>query len=780
MNRLVPILGSVVIIVALVFLWKTSSSPPSGNKVSSPSTTAPKEEPKKPLPPLQFVGAETCRSCHTKESQQWNNSHHQLAMQEANEHTVLGNFNNSTFTHFGITSQFYKKADTFFVRTDGPDGSLGEFEVTHTFGVTPLQQYLIRFPGGRYQALGIAWDSRSQKEGGQRWFHLYPEEKIPHHDELHWTGANQNWNYMCAECHSTNLQKNYDLETNQYNTTWTDIQVACEACHGPGSHHLLWAKTQEKEEYSQLKKYKGFQVHLPSHDPNAWEIPETTHTAVRKPLTARSHEIEMCARCHSRRRAIKQTYQHGKPLLDSHLPALLEQTLYHPDGQMQDEVYVYGSFLQSKMFHAGVTCRDCHEPHGLTLRKSGNALCTRCHRSDHFDVPTHHFHKADSQGAQCVNCHMPAKNYMVIDPRRDHSIRIPRPDLSMKLGTPNACNQCHKDQNNQWAANAIKKWGKSLTLSPPHYGEVLKRGYEGQPGADTSLMRLVQENSVPAIVRGTALSILRNYPSLEMIKAVEIGTKDQDPLVRIGAIRALEALPPNQRFNVGIHLLNDPIRGVRTEAGRSLAAVPPTILSPVQREQLKQALEEYVQSQMVNAERPSSFLNLGILYSERGELKKAEEAYQTARKLDENFYPALVNLADLYRMQKRDKDGEPLLRKALTLAPDDASVHHAFGLLLIRTDRKGEALPQLKKAWEIQPENSRYGYVYGIALHSTGKSKIALEVLEKAYRQHPTDRQLLMGLFTLNRDLGNEKGARKFSEKLQALSPPRSAPDSAP
>ncbi len=776
MNRPSLIIGSLIFLIAVGYVLKNSHSPP---EPPSLQPQIPQTAEKRSLPSLEFVGATTCIPCHTKESELWKDSHHGLAMQEANAKTVLGNFDDTVYKNFGITSRFFKQDNKFFVTTDGADGSLHDYEVTHTFGVAPLQQYLIQFPDGRYQALSIAWDARTQKEGGQRWFHLYPDEKIAHDDELHWTGPNQNWNYMCAECHSTNLQKNYRTETDQYETAWTDINVACEACHGPGSHHLLWAKTQEKEEYSQLKKYKGFQVHLPSNDPNAWEIPENTHTAVRKPLTTRTHEIEMCARCHSRRRAIKQTYQHGKPLLDTHLPALLEQGLYHPDGQIQDEVYVYGSFLQSKMYQAGVTCGDCHEPHNLQLRKKGNALCTRCHRSAQFDSPTHHFHPTDSQGAQCVNCHMPAKNYMVVDPRRDHSIRIPRPDLSMKLGTPNACNQCHKDQNNQWATDAIKKWGKSLTPSPPHYGEVLKRGYEGQPGTDTSLMRLAQENSVPAIVRGTALSILRNYPNPEMIKAVEIGTKDQDPLVRIGAIRALEALSPNQRFTVGIHLLNDPIRAVRTEAGRSLAAVSPTMLSPVQREQLKQAVDEYVQSQMVNAERPSSFLNLGILYSERGELKKAEEAYQTARKLDKNFYPALVNLADLYRMQKRDKDGEPLLRKALTLAPDDASVHHALGLLLIRVDRKRDAITQLKKSWELQPENARYGYVYGIALHSTGKSKIALEVLEKAYRQHPTDRQLLMGLFTLNRDLGNEKVARKFAEKLQALSPPRSAPDSA-
>ena len=773
MNRLFLILGSVVIIIVLGYFWKTSSLPsPSTPNVSPSSAELLKEESKKPLPPLQFVGAKTCVPCHAEESELWKNSHHELAMQEANETTVLGNFDNTTFKNFGVTSRFYRKGKAFLIQTDGPDGSLQEYEVTHTFGVTPLQQYLIKFPGGRYQALGIAWDDRPQKEGGQRWFHLYPNEKIAHDDELHWTGPNQNWNYMCAECHSTNLRKNYNRETDRYNTTWSDIQVACEACHGPGSRHVAWVNNRETKNAYQSDDTKGLAVHLPSYDANTWQFSAQGPTARLQTPRMQGSEIEMCARCHSRRRAIKETYSPGKPLLDTHLPALLEPGLYHHDGQIQDEVYVYGSFLQSKMYHAGVACRDCHEPHDLQLRGKGNALCTRCHRKEHFDSDTHHFHQTRSTGSQCVNCHMPAKNYMVIDPRRDHSIRIPRPDLSIKLGTPNACNQCHDDKKAQWAADALRGWGKPVESGQLHYGEILTNGYEGKQGAEIDLMKVAQEDHVPGIVRGTALSILRNYPNRATMTAVGMGMKDKDPLVRIGAIRALEALPPNQRFSLGVHLLNDPIRAVRTEAGRSLAAVPPTMLSPVQREQLKQALDEYVQSQMVNAERPSSFLNLGIVHAERGELNKAEEAYQTALKLESTFYPALVNLADVYRVQKRDDKGELTLRKALSLAPNDASVHHALGLLLIRTKRTGEAMTALKKAWEIQPEHPRYGYVYGIALQSTGKPQQAITVLEEAHRQHQTDRQILMALITLNRDSGNDKAVQKFTEKFQALSPP--------
>jgi tetratricopeptide (TPR) repeat protein len=767
MSRPFVILLSILFVSLLAYFWNEASQP-----TSSPTLEPPAEISETPLPPLQYVGAKNCSLCHAHESQRWENSHHDLAMQEANEATVLGDFNNTTFTNFGVTSRFYKQGEKFIVQTDGPDGTLTDYEITYTFGATPLQQYLIEFPGGRYQALGIAWDARPQEEGGQGWFHLYPNEKISHDDELHWTGPNQNWNYMCAECHSTHLQKNYDLAANSYQTTWTDMDVACEACHGPGSHHVAWAEKKRGEGQTGRANENGLQVRFPLFNAKAWQLPAEGNNAKHKGRVGADTEIEACARCHARRTSITDPYEHGKLLLETHRPSLLEQGLYHADGQILDEVYVYGSFLQSKMYHAGVTCSDCHEPHSLKLRETGNALCTRCHRSEHFDRQTHHFHKTGSAGAQCVECHMPSQNYMVVDPRRDHSIRVPRPDLSAKLDTPNACNQCHKNKTTKWATDHVREWYGPREQEQPHYGEVLKAGREREPSGDVALLKLGNEKTKSGIVRASALALLQRYPSAKMVDALKAGIQDKNPLVRIGAVRALDAIDPKQRYELGAALLNDPVRAVRIEAGRYLASIPGDSLSKSQQNKLNQAVEEYIQSQLVNAERPSSHLNLGILYAERGQLKKAEEAYQTALRLDADFYPALVNLADAFRMQKRDQEGEPFLRQALNLAPNDAAVHHALGLLLIRTGKKAEAMTALKDAWELQPDNPQYGYVYGIALHSTGENKKAAAVLEKIHLRHPNDRQILMSLVTIHRDLGNTNTALQFAKKLEALSQP--------
>jgi Doubled CXXCH motif (Paired_CXXCH_1)/Cytochrome c554 and c-prime len=332
-----------------------------------------------------FVGRAVCSTCHAEQDQRWHGSHHDLAMQVADEQTVLGDFENATFTYRDVTTTFFRRDGKFFVRTDGPDGQLHDYEVAYTFGVTPLQQYLIAFPGGRYQALGIAWDSRPQDAGGQHWFHLYPEQRLAPGNPLHWTGLDQTWNYQCAECHSTNLQKNYRLDGDRYETTWSELNVACEACHGPGSRHVAWAKAggtvPTPEEPS-----KGLMVQLTGRDDAAWVMDPHTGSAKRTtPLPAR-FEVETCARCHARRGILDDRYVPGRSLMDTHRPALLEEGLYYADGQIQDEVYEYGSFLQSKMYRAGVTCSDCHDPHSLRLRDTENALCAHCHspeRSTH-------------------------------------------------------------------------------------------------------------------------------------------------------------------------------------------------------------------------------------------------------------------------------------------------------------------------------------------------------------------------------------------------------------
>src|SRR5215813_10141464 len=346
-----------------------------------------------------FAGSEVCASCHQTEDKLWHSSQHERAMAHATDKSVLGDFNDVSFKYFDVTSRFFRKDGNFFVETDGPDGKLASYQVKYTFGLDPLQQYLIEFPDGRLQALSIAWDSRPKDKGGQRWFHLYPTENIKHNDVLHWTKLNQNWNFMCAGCHSTGVHKNYDAATDRFATNWAEISVGCEACHGQGSRHVAWARA--KQSWWPFGKTedrtKGLPVQLDERRDVVWRIDPRTGNAARNftPALVR-REVETCGLCHARRSEFSEDWTPGRSLSDTHVVSPLRRGLYHADGQMLDEVYNYGSFKQSKMFAAGVTCSDCHEPHGAKLRAPGDGVCLQCHAADKYAAATHHHHAAVS------------------------------------------------------------------------------------------------------------------------------------------------------------------------------------------------------------------------------------------------------------------------------------------------------------------------------------------------------------------------------------------------
>ena len=715
---------------------------------------------------MTFLGSEACTGCHAKEVEAWRGSHHALAMQEANQKTVLGDFGDRRFTHAGVTSTFSARDGKYFVRTDGPDGKLTDYEVKYTFGVTPLQQYLLELPGGRLQALTIAWDTRPRQQGGQRWFHLQPSERIDYRDELHWTGLQQNWNYMCADCHSTDLRKNYDEKNNTYATKWSEINVACEACHGPGSSHVAWANGGKKSDAT-----KGLTVALDERAGVTWTIDASSGNAARSRPRSTDAEIQVCAQCHARRAQIAGDYHAGKPFLDHYLPSLLTQPLYYVDGQQRDEVYNWGSFLQSKMFAKGVTCADCHDPHSGKPRAPGNAVCYQCHSAEKYGVSSHHRHRPDTPAASCPACHMPVRNYMVIDGRHDHSFRVPRPDQSVSLGTPNACNDCHRNRKPAWAAAAVEKWHGPQRKGFQTFAPALQAADTGALPAGRLLLDVALNKEQSAIARATAYNDLVRYLSSGAIGALPKGLADGNALVRYGAVEALSGLDAAQRWGPGNQLLTDPVRVVRLAAVSALAGTPASALDAKQRAELDRAIEEYVASQRFNADRPESHLNLGALYAQRGDHAAAEGEYRKAIALSPHFLAAYVNLADLYRQTGRDAEGEKTLRTALKLAPDNAAVYHALGLLLVREKRYGEALDALARAARLNPADARYAYVYGVALDSTGKRGDAIKVLQASHRRHPGDRETLVALVTLNRDAGAVDAALDYARKLDALAP---------
>jgi predicted CXXCH cytochrome family protein len=718
-----------------------------------------------------FVGSAACGGCHSAEMAAWHGSQHALAMQEATPATVLGNFDDASFTQGEVTSRFFKRDGKFFVNTDGPDGKPGDFEIRYTFGVYPLQQYLIAFPDGRLQALGIAWDARPKDQGGQRWFHLYPHQNLHAGDPLHWTGIDQTWNFMCAECHTTELHKNYDAATNRYATTWAEIDVGCEACHGPGSAHVAWAKRQQSWLPWGKGGDDGLIVHFDERRGIHWTIDPATGNAVRSAPRTSAKELETCGICHSRSAKIAEGWRPGQQLLETHVPSLLEPGLFEADGKMVDEVYNYASFRQSKMFSRGVSCSDCHDPHSLTLRAEGNGVCYQCHEQAKYGAVSHHHHAEGSPAASCPACHMPERTYMVIDRRHDHGFRIPRPDLSVRFGVTNACNDCHKDKDATWAAAAIRRWYGPERKGFQTWTAAFAAARDDSVRAAPLLLQIATGSGVPSIARATALEDLARWPSRNAIEAAQQGLTDSDPLVRLGALRVLQALPVEQSWPLANGLLDDPIRGVRIEAASLLAAMPQDRLTPADRQRLSRAIDDYVAAQKLNADRPEGRMNLGNLYAQQGRPSAAETEYLAARSLDPTFVPAYVSLAQLYGQEHRDAEGERVLRDALARMPADAELHHALGLNLVRQGRSAEALAEIARAAELDPANAQYAYVHAIALNSSGRVDDALKVLEESQARHPADRDTLLALITINRDAGHLQAALSWADQLVAIEP---------
>ena len=678
---------------------------------------------------LHFVGSPRCGECHQAAYEKWRGSHHDLAMDIATEETVLGDFNDARYTdpHNQVTSLFFRQDDKFMVTTEGPNGALDTFEITHVFGVYPLQQYLVPFPGGRLQSLNIAWDSRDS-----RWYRLPPYEIKNTDDWLHWTRGGQTWNGMCAECHSTGLVKNYDMGRDDYRTSWFEIDVGCESCHGPGSRHDAWA----------IKP------------PLARPLVENADLVVATSGITSEAQIALCAPCHSRRFQLGDNDHLPGDVLDTMVPSLLDEGLYFPDGQILEEVYVYGSYVQSKMYRHGVRCSDCHNVHSLELHREGNDICLQCHRAEEYDRYEHHFHKREheskpSDGHLCVKCHMPGRTYMGIDYRPDHSLRIPRPDLSLSIGTPNSCTAagCHDDKPLNWVNDHYQKWyGKTRK---PHYGEVIAAARSREPDAAEALRTLASDQLMPVIVRATALSLLRNYPGKSTTTLLVSSLDDSESLIRYTAIRGLQDLDGAQLLDSVAPKLYDPVKAVRIEAAAALAGLPINQIREDDRAALAAGLEEYREAMRYNSDFAPQRYNLGNLAIALGNDEEARDYYEQAIAIDDQFYPAKVNLAMALNRSGDNEAAEKLLREVIVQEPQLHEVSYSLGLLLAELEKYEDAAEMLGRAADGMPTYTRPRYNQALALLKLRRYEEGEQALLEALEVEPENREYFATLANL-------------------------------
>ena len=751
--------------------------------------------------PRNWVGRESCASCHQQQVELFTGSHHDKAMDLATDATVLADFDDQTLEHFGLTSRMFRDGDKFMVHTEGPDGEMQDFEVKYTFGVEPLQQYMVELEQGRVQVLRLSWDTHREK-----WFYLPPpdvDSKLDPSDPLHWTGITQNWNTSCAFCHSTNLQKNFDLATNTFNTTWSEIDVSCEACHGPASlHNELMA--------------------------NAGIFPDRNHGTGLINLKTKNnlHQIQTCAPCHSRRTAIDETWKPGCNFDDYFALQPLTEPFYFADGQIREEDYVHGSFIQSKMYHAGIKCSDCHDPHSLKLKHHGNNVCTSCHQhpAGKYDSIAHHHHQPGTEGARCVSCHMPSTTYMVVDARRDHSFRVPRPDLSQLNGTPNACTKCHLELETQlrtpageklvqyldWIikaesgdksiadilakvdkqmSDATMKWYPPASSPPktqwyPDMAEVQRLLRENQPTQE-NVNKLLTNAAWPDIVRATTLLAASNTtdPSTA-IKQLS----DDDPKVISAAISTIAGNINNilsemafsqtrRQFESKVRdaaepivpLLTHPSRRVRVDAAQALVMLPPSIRSSVmfgkKGTDFDNAIREYASSLMISAENAGAHVMLGRLHEQLGNPDLSIESYRNAIQIDPNMTGPRSNLASLL-----DDKTRPLAATQRTPAIDKQIQRLEKEITDLRKQDHELLAIDVQRAEGLAGTDALH-YRFAMSSYLQQDIDSAEKHMLIAYKSEPANPTYSIGLSTLYIQLKRFDDARKFVDHLLQLDP---------
>ncbi|WP_282339246.1 ammonia-forming cytochrome c nitrite reductase subunit c552 [Pseudomonas sp. PS02288] len=713
-----------------------------------------------------YADAGSCLGCHSAQANAWKDSDHAWAMRDATPDNVLGRFDGTLFEDAGVKARFFRKGQDFFVNLEGEDGQPADVPIRYTFGHYPLQQYLVGFPRGRLQALTLAWDSRPREEGGQRWFSLYPGQRFAPDDPLHWTGRYQNWNAMCADCHSTRLLKGYDDRDDSFATTWQEKNVGCQGCHGPGQAHVDWARGKVSSEAPRAAgEGNGLQVDLRSMN--------------------NRQQVEQCAFCHSRRQTLGVGQLPGHPQLDQSLPAILSEDMYHADGQIKGEVYEFGSFTQSRMYAAGVACTDCHDAHTTKLRMQGNGLCLQCHNTQppldrfpalkarDYDSESHHRHLAGTAGAQCVNCHMPQTTYMQVDPRRDHSIRIPRPDAAPDTASPDACTRCHQDKSPAWAAEAIEGWFGPRPR-PAGFAAAFQASRRGEGSALGPLVQVIDDKSNPAIVRATGverLAALGPVAVPELSRAV----RDESALVRAYAASGFIGMPAQERVKPLLPLIEDPALAVRDQAVRALADVPIERIPEARRDRFSAALADYERRLRSNADLPGGRFELAELLARQGNADVAMEEYRRALTLDPYFSPARINLVTLANSLGHPDQAERLLREGVDLGKmpttDQGNLAYMLALLLVENGQEAEALVWMDKALAAIPGSSRIRYNDGLLLARLQRHDEAVKVLRDGLEISPDDPDLLYALIYLHTKQGERAEAQAYLGRMRRVAP---------
>lgn len=738
-------------------------------------TKLPQKSPSAPLQPpnvfkveaenvayARYGGSASCKECHAEAYASWTRSHHGLAERSPGASLDDSSFIPSQTIHHGTQQTSVRKSkNDYELVAEGLNNTQQVFAVERVIGHEPLRQMLVAFPGGRWQAGEVAYDPRSNQ-----WFDVYGDEDRRPGEWGHWTGRGMNWNSQCATCHNTRLRKNYDVTNDVFRTAMAEPGVSCESCHGPLKAHVDWQHVnKDRPNDSTLRKF------------------------------SRDEMLHTCAACHARRAEITGDPKPGDSFFDHHLLTIVDESdLFFADGQVRDEDYEFSAFLGSRMYHKGVRCVDCHEPHSAKVRLPGNMLCLSCHGGSATNAPvinpvTHSHHKVfgfdatgvmtnndlasyksdvvKETGGECINCHMPQTTYMQRHSRHDHGFTIPDPLLTKQFNIPNACNRCHADKDADWSLSRVETWyGDKMNRATRTRAQVISRAKLGDVTARDALLKMLQTDE-QEFWRAVAANLLKQWVAEpKIVTALTDKLSDTNALVRQNIVQTLGTLGGNISSETRAALRNslvDTSRNVRVVAAQVIAA------SGVDDDSLAHSELRHMLDH--NADQPAGQMQLGVFEFNHGDLTNALQHFQKATKWDP-FSPSIRHeTAILLSQLGRPRDALAELLEAVKLAPRDAEYRFKLALAWNELGESAKALAELEESVKLDPHHARAAYNLGLARNAAGNPNGAIQALLIAESAEPRDAAIPYARATIHARLGQNIEARSACERALTLNP---------
>ncbi len=660
---------------------------------------------------LPAVADTDCAGCHAEQVELWQMSDHARSMQVAEGAHVGASFDGEVVSYEGLTARFFEQDETYFVELTEP-GDTGIYAIRYTFGYYPLQQYLIAKGEDRLQVVPFAWDSRDQDQGGQHWFHMEEARGEARFARFNWQQPLQNWNGMCADCHSSGLVRHYDVERDRFATQFSELNVGCLSCHTLPEQHETAATSRATSSPG------GGWQRSPAEKVAHWVGQAGNHRLA----------MDTCFACHSLRAPLTDRFVPGELFLDHFTPEWIQPPFYQGDGQIAEEVYVYGSFQQSKMYAAGVSCLDCHDAHSNQLKVSGNGLCLQCHNPQIYDLEAHHRHEQGSTAAQCVTCHMPGKTYMGVDFRRDHRFAKPDPAVHQLTGSTDLCQDCHEDRWQQWMKSRKGSTALDEIDGPLISGRLMLNALRSGHQADPLLgFKLAQDAELNAIEQASALGMVSSQVIARRPDLLAAALTSSSDLLRLAAVQQAAYIPASLKPTMLAPLLEDARRAIRVAAARAMGSAIKKANPPGS---AVHALKELDLSLAQSAWRGEGRLMLSAQALQLGDTSQAIKQLLKALDIDPFFIGIYLNLADIYRLTGDEAKVLETLDSGIKNISDAGPLLYSKALTLIRQEDYLGAVKQLQMASELDPLNPDYAFVRLLALQKVGRITQALALIE--------------------------------------------------